>query len=368
MKKKVGIVTWYKNGNYGGTLQAYALMKTVEELGYQPEFIDYQPGHSAFKSVIRKLKNTVFLLRYPLSSKSRAHIWEFVRSNMPESPLLTSSKELVEYVTSQYDACICGSDQIWSLVGKQEPAYFLSFCPKDKRIAYAPSIGLSEVSDNDREFFKQHVSPIPFLSVREKRGMEIIRELTSREAELVADPCILRTAAQWREFSSKKMNGEEYILCYFIGKNDQYLEIGNNLSQEYGLPLKFVSSKRVKYDRKCGEQVPCDLNSFVSLFDNAKYILTDSYHGLIFSLILEKEFGVFERFSLDDPLNQNSRIYSLLSVLGDEEAIIVDAETADSVLHRLRSLEDINSKLQEFRSKSINYLKKSLSKATSTDL
>ena len=361
-------MTWHKNGNFGGTLQAYALMKTVEELGYQPEFIDYQPDHSVMKSIIRKLKNAVVLLLYPLSAKSRAHIWEFVRSRMPESPLLTSLKELVEYTTSQYDACICGSDQIWSLVGKLEPAYFLSFCPKAKRIAYAPSIGLSEVSDSNREFFRQHVSSIPFLSVREKRGVEIIKELTSLEAELVADPCILRTATQWRKFASKKLKSEEYILCYFIGINDRYLEIGKKLGQEYGLPLKFVSSKRVKYDRRCGEQVPCDLPEFVSMFDNAKYILTDSYHGLIFSLILEKDFGVFERFSLDDPLNQNSRIYSLLSVLGDEEAIIVDAETADSVLHRIRSLEDINNKLQEFRSKSICYLERSLDIATSTVL
>ncbi len=223
MSKNVGIVTWHKNGNYGGTLQAYALMKTVEELGYKPEFIDYRPDHSVLRSILRKYKNTIISLLYPVSAMSREHIWEFVSSSMPESPPLTSQEELIAYAASQYDACICGSDQIWSLVGKQEPFYFLSFCSKEKRIAYAPSIGLSDVSDSDREFFARYVSAIPFLSVREKRGVEIIRELTSRKAELVADPCVLRTAAEWREFASEKLYDGEYILCYFVGINSRYL-------------------------------------------------------------------------------------------------------------------------------------------------
>lgn len=129
-----------------------------------------------------------------------------------------------------------------------------------------------------------------------------------------------------------------------------------------------MSSKRVRYSRRYGEQVPSDLPEFVSLYDHAKVVLTDSYHGLIFSLILEKDFGVFERFSPDDPLNQNSRIHSLLSIVEDNGAIIDETKTADSVLHRKRSKEDINGKIQEFRNRSIRYLDSSLKKATSTDV
>ena len=139
---EIGIVTWYKNGNYGGTLQAYALMKTLQKYNHNVEFINYDKTN-ALKGKVRDIG---FHLLYPKSALSRDRIYKFIKKHFNQSPKFSSCNEITSYA-EKYDAVICGSDQIWSSLNGVDPVYFLQFAPENKRIAYAPSIGVPNIPD-----------------------------------------------------------------------------------------------------------------------------------------------------------------------------------------------------------------------------
>lgn len=182
MGKTIGIVTWFKNGNYGGTLQAYALQRILEFVGYNCEFIDFCPeAKSVTNKVIRFLKDIAIFLYKPKLYQSRRKIYKFVEDNLKVSPPYYTYGQLRDTANERYVAAICGSDQIWSNAGgKINPLYYLTFIDEKKRIAYAPSIGYNQIPTKIIDIFKKYVNEIIFLSVREKHGAVLIKEATEK--------------------------------------------------------------------------------------------------------------------------------------------------------------------------------------------
>lgn len=358
MMGKIGIITWYRNGNYGGTLQAFAIHKILQRYGISAEFINYEKG----SVLIRQIRNIAFHIKYFHSALSRDAIYKFVKENLYETPMLKSLNTICDYC-NEYDAFICGSDQIWSSTSGVDPIYFLQFADKEKRIAYAPSIGVAEIFGKWEKQFVKYVREIPFLSIREKQGAEYIKQIAGIEAQVVLDPTLLLSREEWKCIASdslnrkKKIKYKNYILCYFLGADERYQDYVERLKLRTGLEVYYISSKRKEYGKK---QIVCDPLEFVGLVDGAAYMLTDSFHGTIFSINLGTKVASFERFAEGDANNQNSRIYSILDLLHYGNVLTKVSDSENKLINEIQETEENIVLLEKWRNDSKEYLKKSL--------
>lgn len=358
---KVGIVTWHK-GNIGSSLQAYALYQKVRELGYEPELINLIKSRK--EPLVKVLRSSVFHMRYLKSGLTRDNTYRFIDRFVNQTPNMLY-EELKEYAKN-YNAVICGSDQIWNCVGFVEPYYFLQFVEKQKRISYAPSIAVSKIEDQCRKDFITYVSSIPYLSVREDNGARIIKELTGLDAKIVLDPTLLLKPEEWLSLAQnidlKKRFGlerGEYVLCYYLGDQQLYSEYTKRLLKITGKKVRYVSFKRKNFGKN---QIVCTVEEFIALIRDSFCVLTDSFHGTVIPLNIGKKVGVFERFSQDNPLSENSRIYNILHKFNIENWMLSTSSDVTGFINRKDNVIAIQEHISMERDNSIEYLQDSLRK------
>ncbi len=377
MRKNVALITWYKYHNYGTALQAVSLYKIIKQLGYGVDVINYTPKNnrnyscdkiyrSLLKTVLRKLKE----LTNPITiSPEREKLFnEFLSKNITQTMPCRSFAE-VHDLNNEYNAFVCGSDQIWSPLGYDDK-YFLSFVDEPERmVAYAPSLGINRVDD---ERLKRRISKalerFLNLSVREKDGRELIKDLTGKEAKIVLDPTLLLSKDDWDNFVDysdiKKAPDKEYIICYFLGNPENYSKYVSKLSKKTGIPYYVIPVKRNQFSDS--NKIPFEVGpeEFVSLIKNARYVCTDSFHGMAFSIIYNVPFTAFKRFADNDEENQNSRVINLLEALQLRDRLILSASQYSFSEFEKCSFERANELLVKMRKDSMSYLKQSLEKAT----
>lgn len=369
MDKKVAIVTWYDNPNYGGVLQAYALQKVLESLGYDSEFVSCFPERNSLSyRLSRLLKDCAILISTPKVYQSRRKTYEFVKNNLKVSPTYTTYDQLRNEASRRYSAAICGSDQIGSNIGGYvNPLFYLTFIDEEKRIAYAPSIGYNHVSPNYAGTFREYVDCIRFLSVRESQGAALIKEIVGRNPKIVLDPSMLLTKIEWeaRAHLANTMSLElPYIFCYFRRNNRQYVEYARRLSEYTGYSLITVDTS---YPPLRGiRRLVADPFDFVWLISNASYVLTDAFHGTAFSINLGKQFGVFKRFRDDDPIGQNSRVHNILEKTQLESRLITFSTPIDFLVEEKIDYDSVNPLLDSEREESLTYLASAITIVTNT--
>lgn len=365
MGTRIAIVTWWAGGNYGSVLQAYALQTMLESWGYESEFIGFLSNAAR-----RQVNDIVAYVRRPKAYRVRKEFARFRRENLKGCPMYWTYDQLKYETAKRYSAAIAGSDQIWSCAGGHvKPLYYLTFIEAKKRIAYAPSIGRNYIPAECADSFRKHVSEIPFLSVREDHGAALIREVVGREAKVVLDPSLLLTAEQWRkqtQTTREVILEGKYILCYFLRDNSKYSMFARALSDFTGCSIAAIEPVSPKeYVSLHGiETVVGDPFDFVRLIDNASYVLTDSFHGVAFSINLGKQFGVFKRFDDDDPISQNSRIYNILQKTNLEDRLVsVDVSQCELVGESI-DYASVRPLLCRERAESLAYLKGALASVT----
>lgn len=373
--RKVALMTWYMYQNYGSALQASALYQVVSDLGFDPAFIQYAPKGSlretAETKLLKRLVNKIDSFKNrPYESCERSKLYEeYLIQKVSCTDQCVSYPELYA-LNKQYDAFICGSDQIWSPIC-YDSKYFLDFVENpDKMIAYAPSLGSTEIRHPIiRERTAALISRFTHLSVREQQGADLIKKLTDQDAKVVLDPTLLMNSSAWdariQEDQVPKLQDEEYIICYFLGDADKYMDYVRMLSQKMAVPY-YVIPVTAK-QKKSRESVPFEVGpcEFVSLVRNAKYVVTDSFHGLAFSVNYNVPFSVFKRFEDNDPKNQNSRILNLLHMLGLEDRLVDYRNMRDAQLEFICNFTEANHNLIVKRKESIDYLKRALESAVS---
>ncbi len=367
MDKKVAIVTWHTNPNYGGVLQAYALQEVLESLGYDSEFINYFPErHRLSRKLSRVLKDCAILASMPKVYLSRKGIHEFVRNNLKVSPTYATYNQLRSEASKRYSAAICGSDQIWSNIGGYvNPLFYLTFIDEKRRIAYAPSIGYDHVPPDCAATFREYVDGIRFLSVRESQGAALIKEIVGRDSKVVLDPSMLLTKKGWeaKAHLADTMSLERpYIFCYFRCNNRQYVEYARRLSKCTGWPLISVDTS---YPSLRGiRRLAANPFDFVWLINNASYVLTDAFHGTAFSINLGKQFGVFKRFHDNDPIGQNSRVHNILEKTQLESRLITFRTPIDFLVEEKIDYDSVDPLLDSEREESLTYLASAISAVT----
>lgn len=372
--KKVAIMTWYHYPNFGTALQVTASSYIIKKLGYTPEVINYIPHGKVVNIKKNKLTTYIKKINSKFNRKQHSEILdekriqifqEFIKKNIT---LTNECKIDTDFfnLNEKYDAFICGSDQIWapSLFNSK---YFLEFVHEQKKmIAYAPSIGLSEIKDKYvKNRMKECIDRFENLSIREEQGKALIKNICNKEAEVVLDPTLLLVSNEWDTMSINFDYEKPYILCYFLGYNKETWEHVKKLSKKLNIDIKVIPVFKEDLNRGFDIAKGVGPGEFLSLVKNASFVCTDSFHGTAFSINYEIPFYVYERFSNKDTNSQNSRIYNVLKLANLEERLIKDKSTLNQNPLKC-TFEETRKRIEVQREKSINYLRKSLEKSTTS--
>ncbi|WP_051199914.1 polysaccharide pyruvyl transferase family protein [Butyrivibrio sp. FCS006] len=339
---KLAILTWVSGtSNYGSVLQAYALQEYLTTQGFDVTVLNYKP---TMDDVIFPSKNTLYYKKAVDKMHRIAHknvtvqnilkrtqlvCDEFVSHNIELSKTIHGIGGLKK-AADEFDVFICGSDQIWSMNKKVNPAYYLEWVPNTKiKIAYAPSLPVHNLNKLKIDFLKQVLVNFDGISVREEETATALTSIVDRQVQSVLDPTLLVDKKLWENLliDGSADNDEPYILCYFLGKRDFYTKGIETIQKATGLSVKLIptSLESAAFNLDMAENVgPTD---FLRLIKNAEYVITDSYHATIFSVVFHKEFFLFKRFDDGKKDTQNIRIYDLAGKLQIGSRII-DSDTS----------------------------------------
>ena len=315
-KPKIGIITHYYNSqNYGGVLQSFALCNYLNSIGLSSEQICYDScsENSRLGTLMLKFKTFVSsLLKKSKKSISSASSVEFktFRNSIPHTHFVYSAVTIKKN-SPEYEYLITGSDQVWNPQAICD-AYLLSF-GKGKKLSYAASLACNELPSNTVSYYKKNLSKFSAISVREKSGQKLLEEL-GIDSTVCVDPVLLLSPNEWLSNIETKNSFGDYIFCYFLGNNQFAKRSVEIISKKMGLKTLSIFNddyaKHGSFVKTCG---PLD---FVNLIYNAKCVLTDSFHAVVFSSMFSKHFLCFERSSTS---KMNSRVVDYLSLLGGEE-------------------------------------------------
>lgn len=352
----IGLLTWHSNENYGSALQTFALTTVLKKKGYQVEVINYVKD--ANKDIIHRLYRIAERL-YGGKENSywhRRHLFLNFRKNyFQETPLYSTEEELRKFCTN-YDIYVCGSDQIWA-PSRFDLAYFLTFVNHKKKIAYAPSAVSGTYDEEQREKIVCALKEFDAISVREPKGQMMIEPIIGRNIKVVLDPTLLLEKEEYQNIMVKPKIEEPYLLCYLLGEREEQRNLAKEIAKKTG--LKMVTLPFQKMDETLGDIVLKGIGpkEFLGLIQNASLICTDSYHGMLLSIMLEKNFYIFSRFLEKDKFSQNARVETIIKDFGLESRLIQTASEA--------TLEDIdyqvvNLKKEARRNESLAYLTQAL--------
>jgi len=329
--KKVGIITICDYQNYGNRLQNYAVQEILKDLGTDPTtIVNSSPKPQIIEKLSYKERLTKLLTQNPiimyskivskisekLKSKKKSELLkekiktfkEFTAIYIKETPYTIDHTNIPIDLKDRFDFFIIGSDQIWNPSFRFGSGFdFGTFCPKEQKIAFSPSFGVSNIPDKYLKSYSKMIGDILHLSSREDTGSKIISELTGREATVLVDPTLMLSKERWKKISSphKLKPQKDYILTYFIGDREKS-------SQEWISKTAIDNNTDICNLASIDDPYRYSANpsEFLDYINSAKLLCTDSFHGVIFSILMEIPFVIFERKGKS--VKMSSRIDTLL--------------------------------------------------------
>lgn len=365
-KKRVAIITeFHGSTNYGGVLQAYALRKVIADMGYEAEQLRYLKSSeiildplltraknffiNSFKSAVAEKQVGVFILcacRFGITfvprkifnklvvRKHRARRAEnFARFN--DRYVLSSkvyTRNTVAESVDDYDIFITGSDQVWNPNWFHAP-YFLDFVPEEKlKTAYAASTAVSHITQEQYDKMQPLISRFQHISVREENAVPMLQGMTDKKIEWVIDPTLLLSAEEWNEVAAKNPVKEPYVFAYILGDRKDNQKCAKDFAKKKGLklvtfPFTASGSLRQAFFGNIHSYGGPDI--WLSLIRDAEYVITDSFHAVVFSIVYQKRFVVLRRSGDGEKGSMNSRMYSLCKMFSEIEERIVGVDGVD---------------------------------------
>lgn len=376
MNEKIALVTCFLD-NCGACLQAYALSNRIAYFSGKPcEIINYTEPVGYYRGGINALlkENRLYVFlrsiiqkdygdNYKTEKIRRSVFRKFRRKYLPISAEEYSTYDILKNADLSYSQYVCGSDQIWNptFYGKCNPAYYLAFVPDNiKKTSYAPSIGVSDLPDYAKADFKKYVSRFKNISVREDRGVEIVKEYADREAKWVCDPTMLLTVEEWNKIAVPRMHKRPYIFCYLFGDSPKYKGAIDHLSSETGLEIVTIPFSKKALSKEYYKVLKAGPSEFISLIRDAEYIITDSFHASVFSILFKKNFFTLLRNRSGERVEMHSRIFSLLNMLKLENRCISYNDVGNFKIEPVVNYDEVHEILSQIRTDSENFLKKAL--------
>ena len=369
MIKKVGILTFHNAHNYGATLQAYALRNKLRHMGYDANIINYCNKSISknytkilrpyfwkrdilpqnWPKVIREIKKCIY------AQNAWKRQWKAFTDFRNGILLEGNVKEVTfsELEQSDYDAFILGSDQIWAseLTRGLDPVYFGEFAFGKRKVSYAASVPNGTIPDREVELFRKKLKSIDVISVREEKLAEIVRKLAEKPVATVVDPTLLLETEDYDNLISKELkSATKYVFAYFVVENEKLLECAKKAAQMLGVEL--IELHYFEMPNQKGRNVIADIGpeEFLYYIKNAEMVLTNSFHGTVFSIIFGRKFySVYEH---------NNRITHLLEFLEIPTRHIHNAEQIN--FKEDIDYEKVKMLLANYRSESISFLEEAL--------
>lgn len=396
LMKKVGIVSCYFQHNYGSLLQAYATQMALDKLNIPNETIDISGFNGEIKNakikyfikasltsdiLLSKLgmaKNVLikrFLKNdYAENSKTRALMFEsFCDKYFRLSEKYKSKDELGLKCAEKYSAVLVGSDQLWLPGNIAADYYTLNFVPESvNSIAYATSFGQATLPKDSTEKAKVFLSRIRHIGVREESGQILVKKIVGRNVPVVCDPTLLFTGEEWISIQKEEaIVREPYIFCYFLGNNPPHREFAKRLKEKTGCKIVALThlDEYVKSDDEYADMTPYNVDpaDFLNLIRHARYVCTDSFHCSVFSILYEREFFTFRRYTRKTKSSTNSRLDTLFNIAGVSGRIMNGDESIEKCLEAKLNYKDIHKNLQAIRLDSYKYLETALQDEGNTD-
>ncbi len=328
---KIGIITIHFGQNYGSVLQAYALNRYLANAGHIVKLIDYIPKRYTLKKkyCIAQSKPFPIMLAATLAYLPQrirfCNVFDaFIRKYIPKTHTFTSYDQLVKYC-NDFDLYITGSDQVWNKEynGVYQKEYYLSFVKgKKEKYAYAASFGKAELSENEIAEAKTFLHDFKGISVRESSGLSVLKEC-GVYGQLAMDPIFLLDREMWSTFCGKRRIKEKYILVFSLDGEDQnFAQYAHQLAGRYGYKVAHIAFSKRKYkyiDFDLSYQTPQD---FVALIRDAELVVTNSFHGVAFSIRMNTPVIAGYRGKY------NTRLESILDLCGlKQRQIKISAES-----------------------------------------
>lgn len=360
---KIDLITMHRVINYGSVLQTYATVKYLEKMGHEVEVIDYIPKRFRTKNVFLfvnpRRNKSIFhkILFICISFPGRLahhHIFSsFINNNYKVTDKKYYSIEDLKKDVPYADVYITGSDQVWnsSFENKVDQAYFLDFVPKGKkRIAYAASFGKTELDEYEIDEVKELIHKYDSISVREDSAINILEKLGRYDGQHVIDPTLLLTKEEWENKASKRIIKDKYVLIYQLNPSDKLIKYANQIAKEEGLKVAKFGWDYIKprgVDINLSYRTPED---FLSAIKYADFIVTDSFHGTIFSLNFNKQFICVA------PPKYSTRLESILRETELEYRLIGEDSLEMKKIFSKIDYDKINLHFQESREEAKKYL------------
>jgi len=312
--KKIGIITFSAADNFGALMQCYALRKYLTQRGYDVEVINYWPSYlrkeyrlmfnweelrSGVQSGLKCLWRSVIYIRFknlPKAISKQRKMNYFRKNYLNITKKCRNLKELKNL--PPYQLYIAGSDQIWNpelTGGKLDPVFFLNFAPANARkVSYAASTGNAPSKDMLGKY-KYYMKNLDYISVREKKTADILAKITDKKVHQDKDPTLLLDRKSWEKLLLKDKEKKPYIFFFSLYYQPEQFQYVNKLSERNKMPIKHyfygrLAKRLVNNGGSCYFDSPQEL---LTKIKNAAYVVTDSFHVTVFSILFEKRFVTF---------------------------------------------------------------------------
>ena len=378
MEKKIALVAPHIGTNYGTLLQAFSLAKVIQDLGYKCEYISYTPYYkkTLWERFCRKIKpffknnrtgvtpdneaDDYSFWQKPEFADIRKYADEFAKTKIPYSSTIYTPKT-ISRCNKYYYKFIVGSDQTWSMERYfvEKGFNYLSFVNKHgKKYSYASSLGTIRLTEQHRTILIKYLNDFALLSCREKNNCDSLSELVGSPVELVVDPTMLFDKSFWLGFSTKIELPEKYVLAYILGNKANVSEFAANIGRKHGIPVYYILT-RPDYLNKKFLLRDLSIEQWVYAIGNASFVVTDSFHGTLFSVNLNKQFYSFsKRANNNSFLNDNDRILDFLETVRLTNRFVSDDNQKQLYDDTLIDYDVINTFVASLRDKSMSFLEK----------
>ena len=340
----VGIITINDNDNYGNRLQNYAVYSLLSKYDNVENIIRINGSEikirrinrfklSAWKKIkgigLFLLKNKKYKYLKARKNKDRLNNFLLFNNNIVSGDTKIDSDTDFSRLNEKYDIFFVGSDQVWNPNIFKNGMYInmLGFTTPDKKASLAPSIAVDSLNNEQEDEMKKYLRDFKYISCREKQGSELIKKVTGRESVTLIDPTLMIKREEWDSLCKKPVfhkDEGEYVLLYFLGEmTNEYWDIVNKIAKKWNLYIVNLLDFYSPY-------YTCGPSEFLYLIKNCRILLTDSFHGSVFSYIYEKPFRVFRR--VDNLASMNSRLENLQNILQLGDLTVNNTTNLDDIM------------------------------------
>lgn len=351
--KKIGILTFHRSSNFGSCLQAYGLVKKIQDLGYDCELIDYRcPAIEEREGLKRKERLSWKeiarqILYQPTINRKYKSLTSFLAEKVELS--IPCGPDTISQTNKYYDCFLVGSDIVWGTdITQNDYNYFLEFADQDKKkLAFASSVGTYDLQDS--EIKGNLLARFDRIAVRERGAVEWIHTVSGKEADWVCDPTMLLSAEEWDDIVKPKVYKSNYVLVYFTDDKGKCMQDAKAYAQKHGLKVYYINHgiQRMKGVQKMR---PTSLKEFLGLLHNAQFVFTASYHGMLYAMYYHKPFQFYTRAHSD-------RVLALAEKLGVMENC---GDNREMTQYKPVDYDQVEKRLQAFRTESVKILQEML--------